>query len=168
MKHARKVKEIPETTRNFKILCIYAQPADICCEGTGTVALQSKRGDDITALLISDGERQHADVFYRENAKPEHERDSRIVNASVDELRAFKRREAERMCEVQGIRKLIALGWPDVHWTLSTSNIVAIADVIFDVCPDVILTHIPKQNQTNKRYPRRGRPARATRSAALQ
>ena len=138
---------MPETTRNFKILVIYAHPADICCEGAGTVALQAERGDDITALLLSDGERHHADVLHREIAKPEQEQDSRMINATVDDLRAFKRREAERMCEVLGIGNLIALGWPDVHWTISTDNIVAIADVIFDVCPDVILTHIPKQNQ---------------------
>ena len=34
-----------------------------------------------------------------------------------------------------------------MHWLLSTENVAAIAEVIFDVRPDVILTHIPKQNQ---------------------
>ena len=43
---------MPGTARNFKILAIYAHPADICCEGAGTVALQAERGDDITALLL--------------------------------------------------------------------------------------------------------------------
>ena len=138
---------MPKPKRNFKILCVYAHPADLCCEGSGTVALQAERGDDITALLLSDGERHHADVLYRETAKPKEDRNPRIINATVDELRAFKRFEAERACEILGISKLIAFGWPDVHWTLSIDNIVAIADVIFDVRPDVILTHIPKQNQ---------------------
>ena len=138
---------MPETTRNFKILCVYAHPADICGEGAGTVALHAQRGDDITALLLSDGERHHSDVLHRAYAKPEGERDPRIINASVDDLRAFKRHEAHRMCDILGIRKLIGFGWPDLHWTLSSDNIVAIADVIFDVRPDVILTHIPKQDQ---------------------
>ena len=111
------------------------------------MAFQAQRGDDITALLLSDGERHHSDVLYREFANSVAEQNQHIIDATVDDVRAFKRREAQRMCNILGIRQLISFGWPDVHWTISVDNIVAIAEVIFQIRPDVVLTHIPKQNQ---------------------
>ncbi len=65
----------------------------------------------------------------------------------MDDVRAFKRWKAERKCEILGIRKLVAFGWPDVHWTLSADNVEQIIEVIYQIRPDVVLTHIPKQNQ---------------------
>lgn len=133
--------------RNYKILMIYAHPADICCEGAGTAALQAERGDQVSALLLSDGERHHSDLLHREYAKPPTERNPRLINAKVDDIRSFKRAEAQRICDLLGIKELIALGWPDVHWTISQDRIDPIAQVIRNVRPDVVCTHRPIQNQ---------------------
>lgn len=136
-----------KSVENFKILSVYAHPADICCEGSGTIALHAQRGDHITALLLSDGERHHCDLVYQEGLKPVDQQDSKIINADVDQIRAFKRREAERMCDIIGIHELIALGLPDIHWTVDYDMITRVANVIRQVKPDVILTHMPKQNE---------------------
>ena len=136
-----------DNLRNFRILSVYAHVADICCEGSGTIALHSQRGDHITALMLSDGERHHCDLVYHERTKPADQQDPRLINADVDQIRAFKRREAERMCEIIGIHELIALGLPDVHWVMDWDMITRVADVIRQVKPDVILTHMPKQSE---------------------
>ena len=47
----------------LKIVIVQAHPADICCEGAGTVALHAERGDEVTCLLLSDGERHHNDII---------------------------------------------------------------------------------------------------------
>jgi LmbE family N-acetylglucosaminyl deacetylase len=133
--------------RNYRILCVYAHPADICCEGAGTVALHAQRGDDVHVLLLSDGERHHSDLLHREYAKPHGERDPGVMNSTVDDIRAHKRREAQKMCEILGVAELRPLGWPDIHWNVSHDNISAVAEVIRAVRPDVVLTHIPKQNE---------------------
>ena len=58
---------MPETKRNFKILCVYAHPADLCCEGSGTVALQAERGDDyhvLAGMVEADFLRDILDRFF--------------------------------------------------------------------------------------------------------
>ena len=111
------------------------------------MALHAERGDQVSVLLLSDGERHHSDLIHREYAKPENDRDPRLLHATVEEIRAFKRAEAERICRILGIRELQALGWPDHHWTIDQERIEAIAAIIHQVRPDVVCTHMPMQNQ---------------------
>ena len=129
--------------RNFRILIVYAHPADIACEGAGTVALHAERGDEITALLLSDGERHHNDLIYRERAKPEAERDPGLNAATVETICALKRREAEQMCEVLGIKRMISFGWPDVIWPVCQEKVAQMAEAIYELRPEVVLTHMP-------------------------
>ena len=138
---------MPDAVRNFKILFVYSHIGDIACEGSGTVALHAERGDEVTALVLSDGERHHNDLIHREYGKPEGERDPTWMNATVEDIRAVKREEAERMCETLGIQELITFGWPDVIWPVSQDRVKAIADVVYQVKPDVALTHMPVETR---------------------
>ena len=62
-------------------------------------------------------ERHHNDLIHREYEKPPGDRNGNILIAMADNIRDFNRREADRICEVLGIRKLYGLGWLDVVLT---------------------------------------------------
>jgi LmbE family N-acetylglucosaminyl deacetylase len=47
------------------------------------------------------------------------------------------------MCEVLGVKELYMLGWPDVLWECTHERAEAVAEVIREVRPDVILGHMP-------------------------
>ncbi|MAE62498.1 MAG: hypothetical protein CMJ49_14210 [Planctomycetaceae bacterium] len=134
----------------LKILLVHAHPADIAAEGAGTVVLHTRRGDDVTCLVCSDGERHHNNLIYREYAKPPDQCDPKVLGATVDDICAFKRREAERICDVLGIRRLYAFGWPDVQWVCTHEKIMQIAEVVREVRPDVVLTHMPWGEQQSQ------------------
>ena len=129
--------------RKLNILVVHAHPGDLCCEGAGTVAIHTERGDNVTCLLLSDGERHHNDLIHREEGKPESERDPKIVNASLDEIKTLKREEAQSMCDFLGIKKMYAFGWPDYQWECTHEKIMQIAEVVREVRPDVVLTTAP-------------------------
>lgn len=129
--------------RKLKILIVHAHPGDICCEGTGTIALHIERGDEVHCLVVSDGERHHNDLLHRELKKSKDKRDPDIVGSTVQDIKKYKRNEAQRMCDFLGIKKMYAFGWPDICWSVDHDKIEQIADVIRDVKPDIVLTHIP-------------------------
>jgi len=129
--------------RKMKILIVHAHPGDIACEGAGTVALHVERGDEVHCLVVSDGERHHNDMLHREYNKPAGERDAEVMGTDVNDIKAYKRDEAQRMCDFLGIKKMYAFGWSDVCWSVSHDRIEQIAEVIREVKPDILLTHIP-------------------------
>ena len=103
-----------EQTPKLKILIVHCHPGDLACEASGTVALHTRRGDEVHCLMLSNGERHHNDLIHRELAKPPPERDPTVINISVDGIKTLKRLEAERMCDLLGIHRLTCFGWPDV------------------------------------------------------
>ncbi len=131
------------TVPKLNILAIYAHPADVACEGAGTIALHTERGDDVSCLVLSDGERHHNDIIHREYQKLPPERDSAVMNANVDDVKRFKRAETERICDILGIGERFLFGWPDYYWECSHERIEQIAEVVRQVRPDVVLAHLP-------------------------
>ena len=43
----------------LRIMGIYAHPADVATEAAGTMAIHADRGDELTAVVLSDGIRMH-------------------------------------------------------------------------------------------------------------
>jgi 4-oxalomesaconate hydratase len=129
--------------RKMKILIVHAHPGDICCEGAGTVALHVERGDEVHCLVVSDGERHHNDLLHREYSKLASERNPKVMNTTNSDIKAYKRDEAQRMCDFLGIKKMYAFGWSDVCWSVTHERIEQIAEVIREVKPDIVLAHMP-------------------------
>ena len=44
---------------NHNILIVHAHPADFACDAAATMALHAERGDRVTSLVVSHGERHH-------------------------------------------------------------------------------------------------------------
>ena len=127
----------------FNIMVVYPHPADSATEASGTVALHAERGDNVTSVVVTDGDRHHMQWLHDEMEKPPGERDPDVDNMSLEDYRQFKRRETERIAEVLGVNELITLGWTDHEIYFDLDKVNEIADIIRRVRPDILITHIP-------------------------
>jgi LmbE family N-acetylglucosaminyl deacetylase len=128
---------------NLKILAVYPHPADSATEASGTLALHAERGDTVTSVICTYGERHHMQWLHDEEAKPEAERDPAIINMTLQEYRDFKMREAERIAEIIGVSELMFLGWTDQEVDFNRERVTQIREIIMRVKPDIVVTHLP-------------------------
>ena len=128
---------------NFNILVVYPHPADSATEASGTIALHAERGDRITSVVVTDGDRHHMQWLHDEMEKPPGERDPDVDGMTLADYRTFKRRETERIAEVLGVSELITLGWTDHEIYFDLDKVNEIADIIRRVRPDILITHVP-------------------------
>ena len=142
----------------FKILAFYAHPADSATDGSGTLALHAERGDKVTSVVVTYGERHHMQWLADERAKPESERDPDLATMTLDDYRKFKARETERIAEAVGVDELIQLGWTDHEIYFDLDKVHELADIIRRVEPDIIITRYPKdEGATFNDHPMTGR-----------
>lgn len=127
----------------LNILAVYAHPADSATESSGTLALHAERGDKVTSVITTYGERHHMQWLYDEERKPESERDPAVANMTLEQYRDFKKREAERIADILGVTQLEFLGWTDHEVEFSWEKAEEICAVILRVKPDIVITHLP-------------------------
>ena len=122
---------------NVRIMGIYAHPADVATEAAGTMAIHADRGDDLTAVVLSDGIRMHPHFLTHRSdaASPE--------PVTLDEYREFKREEVRRAARIIGIATTEFLGWDENFFDATDARVEELAKVIARHLPDVILTHYP-------------------------
>lgn len=128
---------------NLRILVVYPHPADSATEAAGTVALHAERGDRVTSVICTYGERHHMQWLHDEENKPVEQQDATILNVTQEQYRRFKQREAERIADILGVDELLFLGWTDHEVDFSREKVAEIADIILRVRPDVVITHLP-------------------------
>jgi len=130
----------------FNILVIYPHPADSATDASGTVALHAERGDKVTSVVVSHGERHHMQWLADQRALPEDQRDPDLKLLTLESYRNFKAREAERIADVLGVHELILLGWTDHEIYFDLDKAHELADVIRKVAPDIVITRLPVDN----------------------
>ena len=116
------------------IMGIYAHPADVATEAGGTMAVHADRGDEVTAVVMSDGIRMHPHYLQGEGAREP---------MSLAQYREFKRDEVRRAATVLGIRNVEFMGWDENFWDASDQRVETLAKLIAGYKPDVIVTHYP-------------------------
>ena len=140
------------------ILVVYPHTADSATEASGTVALHAERGDKVTSVVVSHGERHHMQWLYDQEKKPKNERDPGIDTMTLEDYRQFKKREAERVADVLGVSELILLGWTDHEIYFDLEKVAEMADVIRRVRPDILITRLPiDPGPTENDHPNTGR-----------
>ena len=121
----------------LRIMGIYAHPADVATEAAGTMAVHADRGDELTAVVLSDGIRMHPHFLTvgdgAESAEP----------VSHAEYAEFKRDEVRRAARILGIANTEFLGWDEDFFDATDARIEILARLIVRYRPDVILTHYP-------------------------
>ena len=125
------------------ILVVYPHPADSATEASGTVALHAERGDRVTSVVATYGERHHMQWIHDQEALPKEQRDPDLETMTLESYRQFKKREIERIAEVLGVTELVMLGWTDHEVYFDLDKVQELADVIRRVKPDIVITHFP-------------------------
>jgi LmbE family N-acetylglucosaminyl deacetylase len=105
------------------------------------MAVHVDRGDDVHVVICSDGERHHVALFLDADEAPGRG-DLPFLNASLDQIRALKRREAERAMAIIGTRPPVFFGWPDEHLAPGHDEVRQLADVMLRVRPDLVVSHL--------------------------
>ncbi|MFG1707193.1 PIG-L deacetylase family protein [Nonomuraea sp. M3C6] len=119
---------LPDTEIN-QVLVVTAHPDDADFGSAGSVALFADRGVEVTYLLVTDG-----DAGGNERA---------LDNSGMAELRRAEQLAAAKAVGVTDVR---FLGYPDGQVVISLELRRAIARVIRQVKPDLVITHHPDRN----------------------
>ena len=142
----------------FNIFVVYPHPADSATEASGTVALHAERGDKVTSVVVTHGERHHMQWLADQKALPEDKRDPNLKSLTLDGYKDFKAREAERIAEILGVHELILLGWTDHEIYFDLDKVHQLADIIRRVKPDIVITRFPSDTgSTTNDHPVTGR-----------
>ncbi len=122
---------------HMRIMGIYAHPADVATEAAGTMAIHADRGDELTAVVLSDGIRMHPHFLTvgEGAASGEH--------VTYEEYAEFKREEVRRAARILGIANIEFMAWDRDFFNATDERVEELARVIVRYRPDVILTHYP-------------------------
>lgn len=134
-----------EQTRPLSILAVVAHPHDIT-HMCGTLAHQVAAGDSVTAVSITGGLKTHREKLHDELRKPPAERDPAILAQTDESYAEQKATEMGQVCALFGISDVRILPFGDYPITgldITVEMVETLAEVIWDVRPDLILTHAP-------------------------
>jgi 4-oxalomesaconate hydratase len=120
----------------LRILHTAAHPADTFDMVGGTLAHHIEQGDSVTVLAFSHGVRSHALTSIAQRKGGEE-------TASIDEIADDKETEVRTACGVLGITDVRFLRLDDDLLLVNEQHVRAVARVIREVRPDVIITHSP-------------------------
>ncbi|MBC8234013.1 PIG-L family deacetylase, partial [bacterium] len=125
-------------TRSIHIMLVAAHPADSFDMAGGTLAHHVAQGDQVTVVIATTGVRSHhwelMEQKRREGANFDiEERLKQAVEEKLEEVR--------NACRILGFDDVRDLGFEDDDVLLTQEKVDAIADMIRQVKPDVLITH---------------------------
>ena len=126
----------------LRLLVVVAHPHDLCHMG-GTCAHHVDRGDRVSVVAITAGQRTHNEKLADELRKPPELRDREVVRASQEGYAERKTEEFARVCAVFGIADVTVLPFSDHPLEATEDVVAAVAGVLYDVRPHMVLTHAP-------------------------
>ena len=135
----------------LRILVVGGHPADVFDHCGGTLAHHVKNGDRVTCLALTQGLRIHdvvvSEVFRFGTEGYTQQEIERICH----EREQAKYQEVRNACAVFGIEDVRFLRYDDKMLQVTMPMIDAVAKVIRDVRPDIMITHYPQSdgNVTN-------------------
>lgn len=118
------------------LLVVAAHVGDFVWRAGGAVALHAGYGHDVSILCLSFGENGESNAAW---SAPE---------ATLDGVKAVRRREAEQAAEILGASTITFLDAGDYPMTPSASIVDAIAKEMRRVRPALVLTH-PERDPSN-------------------
>ena len=122
------------------LLLIAAHPADCFDQAGGTLAHHAAQGDRVVAVTVSTGVRTHHWELLDERMKNQEDADIESQQTAAVEKKLEETRAA---CRILGFDEVRTLGFGDDEQLLTQELLDAIANVIREVRPDIIITHHP-------------------------
>ena len=110
-------------------LVVSAHAADFVWRSSGAIALHRERGYEVTIVCLSFGERGESARLWKQEG------------ATLDRVKAARRKEAENAAEVLGAHDLICFDLGDYPLNLDNEAKFRLVDVMRAVQPSFILTH---------------------------
>ena len=110
-------------------LVVSAHAADFVWRCGGAIALHRERGVDVTVVCLSFGERGESARLWKQDG------------ATLDKVKAVRRKEAEKAAEALGAHDLVCFDLGDYPLTLDEDAKHRLVDVLRAVQPSFILTH---------------------------
>ena len=126
--------------RPLRLLMVGAHPADTFDQAGGTLCHHVRDGDQVTLLSVSTGVRSHNWQLMDRKA---HAGDAMDVEKDVAQAREQKRQELLKAGSFLGLTDVRVLDFDDDEELLTQPMVNAIADVILETRPDVLITHHP-------------------------
>lgn len=131
--------------KNMKILVIGGHPADIFDCAGGTLLKHSRRGDEVTGLVITHGGRVH-DVVIANIRTKEEMRSKEEMEKLLKERSAVKHKEVRKACKLLGFKEVRFLYFEDIVLMLKDEIVRSVARVIRELQPNIVMTHFPYDN----------------------
>ena len=130
-------------SRPIQILLIAAHPADSFDAAGGTLAHHVARGDRVSVAIATTGVRSHHWELLEQKRLGGADFD---VEARLQQAVEEKLAEVRNACRILGFEDVRDLGFDDDDILVTQDKIEAIADVIREVKPDVLITHHPYES----------------------
>jgi LmbE family N-acetylglucosaminyl deacetylase len=127
-------------SRPIQILLVAAHPADSFDQAGGTLAHHVARGDKVTVAIATTGVRSHHWELKDEKQRQGSDLD---VETRMKEAVAEKLEETRKACRICGFDDVRDLGFEDDDLLLDRAKVEAIAEVIREVKPDLLISHHP-------------------------
>ena len=134
---------LAESDPRLRSFPVYAHVADTASHASGTMAIHASLGDRVVFAICTDSVRMHPTLFLDFDEAPGRATDLPYVPASVEQMRALRRREAIRAAAILGVNEVVFMGWDDDGLELNSTTVGELASLILKVRPDVLVTHCP-------------------------
>lgn len=134
-----------DTEKQLQILVIMAHPADTFDHCGGTLCHHIEREDKVTVVSMYQGVHIHdeeiADKLRVSGGKKFEEKESEQLRNSREDV---KLKEVKKACAIFGITDVRFMGLEDRINLVNEPQIIAIAKLIREVKPDILITHYPQ------------------------
>ena len=127
-------------SRPLRILMVGAHPSDCFDQAGGTLAHHAAAGDEVTSVTLTTGARSHHNRLIDKKKAAQETLD---VEELMSQATREKLDEVRTACRILGFEDVRTLGFEDDDILLTRDMVEAIADIIREVTPDVIITHHP-------------------------
>jgi len=131
--------------RKLKIMMFCAHPGDAFDDSGGTLCHHVERGDQVTVVLVTTGARSHAALFTDEKRKPKGQRIEEYAQMTAKDIEAVKASEIIAAGKELDITDIRFLHYEDDILLVNEEMIRAVANMVREEKPDIIITHHPLQ-----------------------
>jgi 4-oxalomesaconate hydratase len=115
------------------VMYVGAHDVDFLVRAGGTLARYARGGSRVVAVSLTHGERQESERLWAERP-----------GISLDEVKAVRLAEMERCAELVGC-ELRVLGWDDCPIDFDRDRLLALARLVQEVRPEIVITHWPEE-----------------------
>ena len=127
-------------SRNIHLMIVATHPADSFDQAGGTLAHHVAQGDKVTVVIATTGVRSHHWRLADQKRKAGSEID---IEAMVKDAVEEKLEEVRGACRILGFEDIRDLGFEDDDILVTQDKIDAIAEMIREVKPDILVSHHP-------------------------